>query len=676
MILMQEEYFISIALEESFIQVALWNIKETAANIISISKPISYENEETLLTAGDEGLSNCIQNLPENAPEPSKTVFGVPSYWVETGQIERKYLDKIKLLCNKLSLTPTGFVVLPEAIAHFKKNEENTPVSGILIGVYGQSIDISLFRLGNLVGTVNVTRSINIIDDVVEAIARFETKETLPSQFLLYNTHAKDLEEIKQELIKADWNNLDPKIKFLHTPSVEILETDSKMAAVSLAGGAEIANLSKINFIKSSEKKDLKNTETENIKDSTDNIEGLVDPKSLGFSINEDSPVAHSKVNIKLNKFKMPNLKFKFSENIAFIAAISLLVLIVVGFAGFWFLPKADVNIIIAPVKIDEKKQIKFDTNATSVDVSKLIIPAKTVTVSVKSDKTKTTAGTKTIGNPAKGSVTFYNVGGQTTIPAGTTLTASNLQFTLDKDVEVASASGAASASSTKGNITAAAVGADYNLASGSVFSVGNFSSSLVQAKNDSDLGGGSSQEVAAVAKDDISSLTKDLMENLTNTGKDNIKQNLQTGTLLVENKLTIKPSTTSSDHKEGEAASTVKVSLAATVSGLTVSKKDMDTLATELFKNQIKPGFSLKEDQIDFIFDQNDIEFKINLLPSIDTIKTATQIAGKDIKTAKQILSKLSGFQDAEFLIKPNISFLQILPHVAKNISITLMAR
>src|SRR5581483_9593065 len=244
---MEKDSFVSICLEENLVQSSIWNIKEESVNILSSSPAVNYDDDETLVTACDECLSGCVQTLPENIEEPSKAIFGVPAYWISEGQIQRAYLDKIRLICNKLSLNPTGFVSLPEAIAHLEKNL-NTPLSGILIGIYKGSIDVSFFRLGNLAGTVNVARSLNLVEDVIEGIARFDLRETIPSKFLLYDGHANDLDEIKQELIKADWNNLNEKIRFLHTPTIEIVDPDSKMASICLAGGAEIANLSKINF--------------------------------------------------------------------------------------------------------------------------------------------------------------------------------------------------------------------------------------------------------------------------------------------------------------------------------------------------------------------------------------------------------------------------------------------
>lgn len=679
--LMKEEYFWSVCIEEGSVQSAIWTIREGTAQVTEIGSPVSWEDSETLIKGADESLSSCIQNLPENVPEPSKTVFGVPSSWVEDGQIKREHLDKVRLICNKLSLNPTGFVVLPEAIAHFEKSEEKTPMNGVLIGIYPQSLDVSLFRLGNLVGSVNVARSVNVVDDVVEGLARFESTEILPSRFLLYDAKMHDLEDLKQNLIKADWNDMSNKVKFLHTPQVEILESKAKMAAVSLAGASETGSANKVVFggkEKTEEKKEL-------LKDSPDNnIEGLVDPEALGFRVGEDINLpekvqAKSEIlpkqpkKVLSEKLNSLGVKKIISENLLFIAVIVLFFLLVGCFVIFWFLPKAVVTVYVTPQKIESKEAIKFDTTANSINASSLTVPAKNISTSVSTDKTKTTTGTAIVGTPAKGSVTFYNVGGATTIPAGTVLTGTNLNFTLNNDVNVASASGAASAATVDGNITASGVGADYNLASGTFFTVGNFSSSLLQAKNNSDLTGGTSQEVTAVSKDDINSLVNDLTNELTNDGESNLKTNLSPGTYLVDNSINLTITGKDFDHQVGDQTSTVKLSITGKVSGLTVSQKDMFDLANQVFGSKIPSGYSLSINNIDFKFESKDVDFMINLLPNINANKLKTSITGISLNNLKSVLEKIPGYQDYHVQSKSKIPLFNFLPHVPANISIVV---
>lgn len=677
-----QEYFWSIVVEEGFIQAAVWSIKDSSASVTHISNSATWDNDEALVTAADAALSSCVQSLPQDAGEPTKAVFGVPPSWVSDGQIVREHLDKVRLLCNKLSLTPTGFVVMPEAIAHFKKSEEKAPISAVVIGVGVKNLDVSIFRFGNLVGNVSVARSLNVFDDVVEGLARFGISDPLPSRFLLYDSKKSDLEDVRQSLIKAEWPREESRIKFLHSPQVEIVDPNDKMIAVSLAGAMEIGGGNVTDF-------DFGKKKKEKVPEGD-----FVDPSSFGFSgETKVEEVVSEKKSVVPGKFKLPfgklNLKIgslplignirgkvmQKRENLFFMIAIVVLVGIIGLSIAWWFLPKAQVTIVVSPKKIEGTQKITYDQSASSVDFNKLIVPAKTLSTTITLEKTRTTTGTRTIGDPAKGSVTFYNAGSALTIPSGTVLTGSNLNFTLDNDVSIASASGVASAATAKGNVTASGVGADYNLASNTLFSVGSYSSSDLQAKNDSDLSGGSSQQVTAVSKDDIDGLTSDLLAEITSNGKDQLKSNLSADSHLIDSSMVATASSKQFDHKLGEQATTVKLSMTADVSGLTVLKKDMDDFARKAFSSEVPSGFVMRDEQIDFVVNEKDTNFMINLLPEINPDDLAKRLAGKTSGDAKNILSRLPGYQDVRITFGSFPAF-NFLPHISKNITVALSAK
>ena len=137
------ELYWSLVIEEGWVQAGVWYIGETAAEVVSISPGAAWGTEDELTGAVDTALSSAIQKLPENYKEPNKTVFGVSASWVKGGEISEEYLSKIKTLCTELSLTPVGFVVLPEAIAHLCKSEEGSPLNAIVLGLGSGKIDIS-----------------------------------------------------------------------------------------------------------------------------------------------------------------------------------------------------------------------------------------------------------------------------------------------------------------------------------------------------------------------------------------------------------------------------------------------------------------------------------------------------------------------------------------------------
>ena len=133
----------------------------------------------------------------------------------------------------------------------------------------------------------------------------------------------------------------------------------------------------------------------------------------------------------------------------------------------------------------------------------------------VEGSKTASTTGIKTVGDKAKGQVTIYRAGTSMSLPSGTIIKGpDSLSFSLDEAVTVASGS-AGSPGSTKANVSAASIGASYNLSSGTSFSVGSYSLGDLEAKNESAFSGGSSREVNVVSDDDMEKLEKDLTDEL-----------------------------------------------------------------------------------------------------------------------------------------------------------------
>src|SRR3989337_1685274 len=187
------EYFWAIAIEPGWVQAGVWRVHEDATQIMSFSSPMAWGEPSELVSAVDSVLSSSLQNFPEDEKEPTNAVFGVVASWVSEGEISEKHIDKIKEICTKLSLTPVGFVVLPEAISHFIKSEEGSPLNACILGL---------------------------------------SKEEL-------------LEEVKQSLLKANWDDVS-KVKFLHTPKIETFSPKKKINAVSLAGASELADVTRV----------------------------------------------------------------------------------------------------------------------------------------------------------------------------------------------------------------------------------------------------------------------------------------------------------------------------------------------------------------------------------------------------------------------------------------------
>lgn len=726
------EYYWALAIEPGWIQAGIWRIQDQKAQIIFSGPPCPWEIEEDLVSAADTALSSAIQNYPEDLTEPTKTVFGVVSSWVAEGQIKEENLEKIKKICAELSLKPLGFVVMAEAIAHFVKSEEGSALNAVVIGIYKNAIELSVFKLGNLLGSTSVARSISVADDVVEGLTRFSGGDLLPSRFILYDGKEAELEDARQELTTANWDELG-RVKFLHPPKIEILEIAKKIRAVSLAGASELAEVNTI--------AEAPETKAETVEPTAEKVEDIpATPKEFGFVVNEDIAKDDQKtVDVEPNEvlseedalpqgeevnnvvpldsgsrsFLKPksfgikeklmsgtsflgNLKPKLAKpripafgvgNKTFLFGIVFFVLILIaGFVFWWFYPKATVTIYVSPQRLEERVEILVDPSATEINLGDKVIPGERLESSIKGEKTKSTTGTKTVGDRAKGEVTLYRVGPQLTLPAGTVLQGpDSLRFTLDSETQVASGS-AGSAGTVKANITAGDIGAQYNLASGATFKVGNYSTSDIEGKNESSFSGGSSREISAVSDSDQSALLSDLINELENKAKEELKTGLPGNKLFIDDAFAATSSSEVFSAKVGDEASTLKLDLTLDVTAISVDNAELVKLAEEVLKGKIPEGFVLRGEQINVDFDYKDeddgkyaFEGRVgaNLLPAIDPNEVGKKISGKYPALAEEFLTKeISGFTRAEIKLRPAFpGRLGVLPRIVKNIEVEISA-
>lgn len=725
----ERKLYWALTIESGWVQAGIWDINQNKAEVAATSPATAWETDEELIGACDTALSSAVQHLTEESPEPEDTVFGLNSTWVSEGNIKQEYLEKIRKICQKLSLKPVGFVVLPEAISHLLKSEEGSPLSAIVLGVGKDTLEVSVFKLGNLAGVSQIARSVSIVDDVSEGLARFAGGEAFPSRFVLYNGKEGELEEVKQALINVSWEETG-KIKFLHTPKVEIIAPERKILAVCLAGASEIADVSGVIA-----KKPEEEIEEPEPPEEIQNIrlpERKVTPEELGFAIGEDvsktqpmsaatpatAPTAApaparmpvvgvstpgkvsfkgllSKIHIPafLKNLEVPTLpspkipgtpnKKVFTYGLGFLA-----ILVVVGFAAWWFLPKATVTIYVAPQNLEEKVEILVSLDASSVDFSQKMLPGKTYKTSVSSEKTASTTGTKTVGEKAKGTVQIQNgTASAISLAAGTTLFAtSDLKFTLDSAVTVAAAVSPSSPGTATANLTASDIGAEYNLAGNESFRVGNYPKSEVDATASADFSGGSSQQISAVSEEDLDTLQEDLTQELLDKADGEFSGKVSADEVFVSSASTHEVSDKTFSAKVGDEANTLKLNLTLDVTGVAVSKQALTDFAKEALKEKVPQGYVLRDSQISAEFELKEQTqegyalsafFKANLLPETKTEEIAKNIAGKYPTFAKEYLDSISGFSRAEIDITPHFlpAKLMVLPRIAKNIEIEIEA-
>jgi len=691
----QENYW-ALLIEPEWITSAVWRVSDGKVEVISTSLATRWDAD--LIEPIDASLSSCTQNLPDDFADPSKTVFGVPGTWIEDGNIKEEYLEKLKKVCQDLQLVPSGFVVLSEAISHFIKQEESTPLSGIVVGVSNDTLDISIFDSGKLIGTTSVLRSVSVEEDMVEGVSRLSVAVTsLPPRLILFNQNEQELEDIKNLLNDADWDKIGNN-KFMHVPRIEILEPSKKILAVSLAGGSELGDVTAVVV----SKKEV-DTQTEELSiEEVDNIEEPegVTAEDLGFTVGPsttppvqeavyETPSSHPLKMPQIPKlssivngfphFKKPNIKMPkfnlFFGNRALIMVGSLIVtLFVVAIISWWVFPKATVTIYVSSKKLDENISIGVGSELKSQDLD----------VVVSGEKTKPTTGTKTVGEKAKGAIKVQNgTAFPINLPAGTFLvSSSDLKFVTLKSASVSGALTPSTPGVATIDVEAGSIGSEFNLKKDEIFKVANYPKAEVDGTSVDTFVGGSSRQISSVSEDDRKKIEKELKAELFEEAKQKLADKTSDDMIVVDSSLKEDVEEENFSNKVGDEATNLKLNLTLKVTSSTVSKKDLSEISKSSLSEKVPSGFVLRDDQLSYEFGMSeeegkfDVKIMANLLPTIDPLNIAKQIAGKYPNIAEDYLGSIPGFVNAEIRMKPKlVGKLGTLPHLSKNIIVEITA-
>ena len=764
-----QEHYWSLVIGKNWTDAAIWRVNGEIAEIVAEGVPTSWQegDNETLVAAADSSLSSATSNITEEIQEPNKVVFGLMSSWVEEGLIKKEYLGILKKVSGELELSPAGFVVIPEAIVHYIKIKEGAPLNAILVGLLEDSIEVTLVQSGKILGTTDVSKSISLGSDVAEGLARLAKLEQYPSRILLYDHRVGNLDDARQNILETNWD--EQKVSFLHTPKVQILPENIGVISVSLAGGAEVGNVKQVVEVEEDlgaeyESKTKSKIEEEHegedgekemneenkeeetraqdlgfvesdiaaeetgkfVAHTTEDVEShknVAEPKDFpqvrDKDIDTEEEEHASAVHVRkrpnslailgvLGRLSYPKLSFGGKGGrLILIPGIVLLLILVGGGALYWYLPKAQVTVYVAPKKLEKTFEFTVNPQLSSIDSNNKVVPGIVKEAQISSEKTISTTGTKTVGERSKGKVTVLHVGTPVTLKVGTVLSGpSGLKFTLDDETKIATGSSITNPSKAQSTVTAVDIGAQYNLASNSEFSVGASSKAEFVAQNYEAFSGGTSRSVSAVSETDRADLEKDLTAELLQKGMDQIKGLLDEKETPVDGSSNFQVGEKTFSNKVGEESSTVKLTLSGKVTVLVISQNDINSLVYEKLEKEIPQGFSIAQDQVEISYkpvetqasktktstkdkskDTKDTKtgtqakvfvatIKANFLPKVDPVDIAKQITGKYPTVAKNYLATIPGYTRAEI----SFSFLfpgklGTLPRVAKNISIEVSA-
>jgi hypothetical protein len=334
---------------------------------------------------------------------------------------------------------------------------------------------------------------------------------------------------------------------------------------------------------------------------------------------------------------------------------------------------QASVIVTLKTAPISEDVTITLDPTIAQSDPSHGVLKVQQVQKDVDGELEIDTTGTKIVGDKAKGKVTIYNAtASNKTFPAGTVLSGPNgLKFTTDVEVTIASSSGSAQTPQPGTGvvaITANTIGTESNLGGKNEFLVANFDKSTYVASNEEAFSGGSSREIQAVAKEDLTKLETQLTKQLKQEALDAVAAEQQSNARIIPvGTVTVKQKVY--DAKVGDEAKTLKLNMTMTAQALQYSSADLVSVAAAMLQSSLTSGSVLREEktQIDPGEVQQSLttgtQLQANLsseiIPAVDKTKMAELIKGRTIEQALSILKDQKEVGGVEIMVTPKLAEL-----------------
>lgn len=715
----KEEVYLSLVLEAAAIGAAVWTLVQGKNPHIgtAATEQVEADSWEKRLEACDRAIARLAEKVGRDDFE--KVVLGLPAYYLTPDDnIEHGTQGHIKTITEELELTAIGFVPIHQAIVHMIKQEEGVPPSVILLEIGPDKTVMILYRVGTVVGRASIA-SDDLVPELERALKAFKEIEVLPSRILLYGSVQETLEGYKSDLLKHPWPT---RANFLHYPKIEILPQLALAGAVSLAGASELATqvgeevaTPVIQEATSEEERKGESVEPEErVVEPEENVVEVT-PETLGFRRDVDileHPAADVEKEIgeakevedrekkgkgeemreTLMRFisgvKMPRLQSVALPKTGFLFV--LIVVLLIGGGGwltYWVLPKATITVFQVPKTISEVSEVTVNPTATVVDAATKTVPGRKEEKTVSGEKTIAVTGQKDIGDPSRGTVTIYNktlIGKQ--LKKGTILTAGSLSFTLDSEVSIASASesvGSITFGKVNAGLTAVKLGPQSNLPGSTEFSVKDTSMSIMIARNDAALSGGTSKVVTVVSRADYDSLVSDLTKDLIAKAKSELATGVSGGGRLIDE--TVKTTVTQKkfDAELDQEAKELHGSITISISGISFRDEDIASLFTDLIAANIPSGYTLRSSgqRVNATNVKLQKDGSINLtaqyqgqaLPVFDLPSIRSKLAGISLTQAPEELKAIVGVGGVEIGKVTRSLWSKNLPVMPGNISISV---
>jgi hypothetical protein len=371
---------------------------------------------------------------------------------------------------------------------------------------------------------------------------------------------------------------------------------------------------------------------------------------------------------LKSNSSKIPNFS-KFRLRMIMVG-VGVVLLIVLWFAGFRILPKANVVVKAQTTRIPVDKAFIADVGSqTNIDQGILNANQQTLTKTLTQEFDAT--GEKDIGEKASGNMTLQNCDSSVaiTVPSGTTFTdpSTGFSFVSAKSVEVAGGVFSGGTCSAPGEadvtVTAKESGDDKNLSPRS-YRVGGYGGTVTAYGEQ--MSGGTTKKVKVVSQADVDAATKALTEKPSDEQKQEVTNQFGDSSFAITDSFAISPGAASSAPAVGTEATKGTISAVYTYTMLGVQRDDLNKFLEKTEKDQLGESdqsileTGLDEASLSIKSKVSDTNMTVGVItngyagPQIDTEQLKEEIKNKRYSEAVSIIESKDGVKEAEIDLSP----------------------
>lgn len=383
-------------------------------------------------------------------------------------------------------------------------------------------------------------------------------------------------------------------------------------------------------------------------------------PEDLAEATPKSKSLGPKKSKAKKAGPQVPNFNI-FRKKLFLIIGGGILLLAFLVWA-IWFAPHATVNIKAKTTAERVDFPVGLNVNGTTDAKAKIIKPAVQQIKKTSSIDFDTT-GKKDVGEKATGTVTISNcdTNDPITVSAGTAISSNGLNFMTASTVTVPGAHFGGGNCTKAGNasvsVQAQNVGDNYNLASGSDFTVSG-QNPTVSATNSSAFTGGSKRTINVVSDGDIAAAQAKLVAQNGEAGRAELTNDFDSKQyVIIDKSYKAVPSAVTSSPASGGEGAKGHLTVEITYTLLAMSKDDVNGILNAYLndkiaqqKNQKIYDNGLNKLKLENYSDAS-VTFKTNgyIGPAIDTAKLKPQLVGKNYEDIRQKIKTIDGVDDVD---------------------------